>query len=122
MLAPDRFTRLSGQATELSSGVWEITIGDAVPAWLLANAPPSVSRYNFLQLWGCKIDSMLVVRRPAAASSSAVQQNHDLADLFEPMDVGRQLARAKPNKEARRSPGPSEAHTSQDNSSRLRRR
>ena len=70
--APVAVSRLSGMAQEVSPGVWEITLGDAVPAWLHANAPSVVSSYNFLRQHGAAVDTTLVKRRPVACSTTAV--------------------------------------------------
>ena len=50
IIAPASVTRFSGQAMELRTNVWEITMGDAVPAFVLANGPARITNYNFLQL------------------------------------------------------------------------
>ena len=40
ILAPASITRLSGQAREVRPDMWEVSMGDAVPAFVLANGPP----------------------------------------------------------------------------------
>ena len=45
--------------------MWEITMGDAVPAFVHANGPAKVVTYNFLLEKGAKVQSQLVTRRPA---------------------------------------------------------
>ena len=60
VLAPERVTRLAGQATEVRPNSWEISMGDAVPAFTLANGPASVTCYNFLKLRGAKVEEALM--------------------------------------------------------------
>ena len=99
VLAPASVTRLSGQATEVRADVWEVTMGEAVAAFVLANGPAKITSYNFLQLRGAKVDSALVSRRAVEAPSGQVQEKHDLADIFDVTSLGRSKALAKPNKQ-----------------------
>ena len=39
VLAPDAVTRLGGQATEVRTDVWEVTMGASVAAFVMANGP-----------------------------------------------------------------------------------
>lgn len=100
VLAPERVTRLAGQATEVRPNSWEISMGDAVPAFTLANGPASVTSYNFVQLRGALVETSLVTRRPVEQSTSEFQDKHDLGDLFDLTDLGRALLQANPNKQA----------------------
>ena len=99
ILAPTSITRLSGQATEIRTKVWEITMGSAVPAWLEANGPTHVTNYNFVQSAGFKYEAHLVTRRPTEASTSQLQAKHDLSDLYDLTELGRGLLKVKPNKQ-----------------------
>ena len=101
ILAPTSITRLSGQATEIRTKVWEITMGSAVPAWLEANGPTHVTNYNFVQSAGFKSEAHLVTRRPTEASTSQLQAKHDLSDLYDLTELGRGLLKVKPNKQVR---------------------
>ena len=48
VLAPASVSRLSGQATEVRPGVWEVSMGEAVSAWVLATGPEAVTNYKLL--------------------------------------------------------------------------
>ena len=52
LLAPASITRLSGQASEVRPDVWEVSMGEAVPAFVLANGPAKITNYNFLKIKG----------------------------------------------------------------------
>ena len=45
LLAPASITRLSGQASEVRPDVWEVSMGEAVPAFVLANGPAKTTRH-----------------------------------------------------------------------------
>ena len=83
LLAPESITRLSTHVQELRADMWEITMGDAVPAFVHANGPAKVVTYNFLLEKGAKVQSQLVTRRPVDCSGSEFQDKHDLADFFD---------------------------------------
>ena len=83
LLAPESVTRLSTHVQELRADMWEITMGDAVPAFVHANGPAKVVTYNFLLEKGAKVQSQLVTRRPVDRSGSELQDKHDLADFFD---------------------------------------
>ena len=107
VLAPETVTRLSGRAEEVRPGVWEITVGEAVDAWVSANGPAEVTSYNLVKFKGSKIDSKLAVRRPIVASTGQMaREHHDLADLFDLTEKGQAVAQLKPDKQAR-TPQPS---------------
>ena len=58
VLAPESVTRLSGRAEEVRPGVWEITVGEAVDAWVSANGPAEVTNYNLVKLKGTYLGGM----------------------------------------------------------------
>ena len=105
ILAPASITRLSGQAREVRPDMWEVSMGDAVPAFVLANGPPKITNYNFLKMRGANVNTTLVSRRPVEPDSSqSQQQKHDLADIYDVTPLGRSTAQARPNKQAQRRP------------------
>ena len=111
ILAPASITRLSGQAREVRPDVWEVSMGDAVPAFVLANGPPKITNYNFLKMWGANVNTTLVSRRPVeSGSSQSQQQKHDLADIYDVTPYGHSVAKAKPQKQARAPAAPTAAH------------
>ena len=99
LLAPESVTRLSTHVQELRADMWEITMGDAVPAFVHANGPAKVVTYNFLLEKGAKVQSQLVTRRPVDRSGSEFQDKHDLADLFDLTPLGKSCLKAQPNKQ-----------------------
>ena len=104
LLAPESVTRLSTHVQELRADMWEITMGDAVPAFVHANGPAKVVTYNFLLEKGAKVQSQLVTRRPVDRSGSEFQDKHDLADLFDLTPLGKSCLKAQPNKQVRAGP------------------
>ena len=88
VLAPDAVTRLGGQATEVRTDVWEVTMGASVAAFVMANGPAKITSYNFLLVRGPKIDDTLVTRRATDASGSCAQEKHDLSDIFDATSLG----------------------------------
>ena len=99
LLAPESVTRLSTHVQEVRADMWEITMGDAVPAFVFANGPPKVVTYNFLLGTGATVESHLVTRRPVDRSRSEFQDKHDLADLFDLTPLGKSCLKAQPNKQ-----------------------
>ena len=99
VLAPASVSRLSGQAIELRPGLWEVAMGDAVPAFVMSNGPGAMTNYNFAKVRGATFDSALVTRRPIQASTSQLQEKHDLADIFDVTELGRSTAKVKPSKQ-----------------------
>ena len=55
-------------------------MGEAVPAFVLANGPAKITNYNFLKIKGATINTALVVHRPVEGDlpPSHSQQKHDL--------------------------------------------
>ena len=85
-------------------------MGDAVPAFVLANGPPKITNYNFLKMRGANVNTTLVSRRPVEPDSSqSQQQKHDLADIYDVTPHGRSVAKAKPQKQARAPAAPTAA-------------
>ena len=81
-------------------------MGEAVPAFVLANGPAKITNYNFLKIKGATIDTALVVHRPVEGDlpPSHSQQKHDLADIYDVTPLGCSTAKARPNKQAQRRP------------------
>jgi hypothetical protein len=104
LLAPESVTRLRTHVQELRTNVWEITMGNAVPAFVHANGPAKVTNYNFLLVKGARLESQLVTRCPVDRSGSEFQDKHDLADLFDLTPLGKSWLKVKPNKQVRARP------------------
>ena len=74
VLAPASVSRLSGQAIELRPGLWEVAMGDAVPAFVMSNGPGAMTNYNLAKVRGGPTTTL---RRSVGPHSTALSSHAD---------------------------------------------
>jgi hypothetical protein len=99
VLAPHSVTRDKAEAVQLGPNSWLVQQGSPVAAFVGANGPDHIVRYNWNRLGGAKLERVLVehlaVERRTAMALCAT---HDFADKLDLTQLGRLQLGRSPNK------------------------